>query len=90
MVDDANSDDAVLAAYGAALAAAVDEAIEGWVVRSVERILLAWQGTTVDGEVIAAAAEAGRAARVDVGAALGALVDLDVDEQRTNPLTLLR
>ncbi len=57
------ADDAALHAYGVALADAVDAVIEAWVVRSVERLVLAWQGgEPVDPLVLAAAADAGRAA----------------------------
>jgi hypothetical protein len=95
MAPDANpeqdSDDAALRAYGVALADAVDAVIEAWVVRSVERLVLAWQGgEPVDPLVLAAAADAGRAARAQVGADLRALLALDIDEQRVNPLAVLR
>lgn len=87
----ANSDDDELRAYGAALADAVDEVLEGWVVASVERVMRAWQGgAPPEPAVVAHAVEAGRAAREEVVPELRALLALDVDEQRTNPLTLLR
>jgi hypothetical protein len=88
----ANPDDEQqLARYAAALADAVEAALPGWVVRSVERLLLAWQdGGVVDPLVLADAAAAGRAAAADVGAELRALLANDLDEQRVNPLALLR
>ena len=88
----ANPDDErALATYGLALADAVTAALPGWVVRSVERVLLAWQdGRPVDPHVLADAAAAGRAAADDVGAELRSLLAIDIDEQRVNPLTVLR
>jgi hypothetical protein len=54
-------------------------------------VLLAWQaGAPTDPLVLARAADAGRAARAEVVPALRALLALDIDEQRVNPLTLLR
>ncbi len=89
----ANPDDErALVAYASALADAVDAALAGWVVRSVERLLLAWQGGTgsVDPRVLADARAAGEQARADVGGQVRALLALDIDEQPTTPLTLLR
>jgi hypothetical protein len=40
--------------------------------------------------VALAAEEAAQAARLEIGAALRALLEADIDEQRTTPLTLLR
>jgi hypothetical protein len=77
--------------YGQALADAVEAALPGWVVRSVERLMFAWQGDDrVDPRVLSAAAEAGARAATDVGRELRALLAVDIDEQRINPLTLLR
>jgi hypothetical protein len=78
-----------LAEVGAELAAAVTAALPGWVVASVERLSLAWSGS-VDADVAAAARQAGLAAVRDVGAALAELVAADVDDQWTNPMTLVR
>jgi hypothetical protein len=77
-------------ATGRALADAVVTALPGWVERSVARILRAWTGGAPDPVVMAAAGEAGRRAAADVGDAVRALVEADVDEQRTTPLALLR
>jgi hypothetical protein len=91
----ANPDDEALGEYGVALADAVDEVIGRWVERSVEVVLAAWQqATTPDADVAtaarAAARDAGAAARAEVMPALRALLAQDVDDQRVNPLTLLR
>jgi len=75
--------------YAAVLAEQIDEAIGPWVVRSVTRLMTAWQGS-VDPDVRKAAEAAGRQARADTGAAVRALLAADVDEQRTTPLALLR
>ena len=72
-----------------ALAAAIEEALPRWVTRSVERILLAWSGEA-DPAVIAEAAAAGVRAVDEVMPRLRALLAADVDEQRTNPLSILR
>ena len=73
----------------AALVAAVDAALAGWVERSVARLVIAYRGSEPD-EVRAEAAAAGVAARAEVVPRLQALLALDVDEQRLNPLALLR
>jgi hypothetical protein len=78
-----------LAAHAAALADAVEQALPRWVERSVERLVVAYRGE-VPGEVRRAAAAAGSAAAADVGEQVRALLEQDVDEQRTNPLALLR
>lgn len=61
----------------------------GWVVASVSRILVAWQGTP-DAAAMEAAVEAGRRAAISVGAEVRALLGTDVDDQRETPLTILR
>lgn len=86
---DTNLDEAKLAALAGALADAVEAAVPTWVQRSVERLVVAHQGL-VTGAVRAAAATAGRRCAEEVGAQLRAVLASDVDEQRTNPLALLR
>ena len=68
-------------AYAQALHAAAVAALPGWVRRCVRS-----RASGLDEE----AAEAGRRAALDVGERLRALVDTDIDEQRTNPLSVLR
>jgi hypothetical protein len=75
--------------HARALADGVGAALEGWVCRGVERIMLAWAGT-VGPEVSAAAREAGRRAGAEVGADVRRLLALDIDDQRTTPLALVR
>jgi hypothetical protein len=76
-------------AYSEALAEAVDAALPGWVERQVVRLVTAWHGE-VAADVLAQARRAGEQARADVGAELRALLAVDVDVQRTNPLAVLR
>src|SRR5690348_10926204 len=85
-------DERALVVHATALADAIERALPGWVVGSVERIVLAWQGgkDPVDPLVLAAAREAGERARIDVGGQVRALLTIDIDEQRTTPLALLR
>ena len=71
------------------LATALDGAIEPWVERCVVRLMTAYQGD-VPSDVLAAAQDAGRRARADVGAELREFLALDVDRQATNPLAILR
>jgi hypothetical protein len=71
------------------LAAALDAAIGPWVEASVARLIRAYRGD-VPPEVAQEARRAGERARVEVSAELGAFLATDVDEQRTNPLAILR
>jgi hypothetical protein len=75
--------------YAHALADAVDETVAGWVERSVERVLVAWRGTADPG-VMARARAAAEEARGAVMAELRPLLDADIDDQRSTPLTILR
>jgi hypothetical protein len=81
-----NPDDlARLDALATALADAVEAALPGWVERAVaSRVPL------LTGASRAAAVEAGRRAAAEVGPAVRDLLSTDVDEQRANPLAVLR
>jgi hypothetical protein len=83
------ADAAALAGYADALAAGVEEALPGWVDRSVRGVLAA-QGLPVDAAVEAGIASAAAAARDDGMPRLRALLATDIDDQRTNPLAVLR
>lgn len=83
------ADGAALAQVGAELAARVGEALPGWVEASVARVAVAWSGV-LEPEVAAAACSAGQRARREVGGALADLLAADVDEQWTNPMTMVR
>lgn len=86
---DAADDEARLAAIAEALADGIEVALPGWVERSVVRLAEAHQGV-ITGAVRAAAVDAGRRCAVEVGAEARALLATDVDEQRANPLAVLR
>jgi hypothetical protein len=79
-----------LAGYAAALADGVQAALPGWVERSVERVHVAQTMRRPPQDVRDAAAAAGLAAAADVGARVRALLALDVDEQPTGPLAIVR
>jgi hypothetical protein len=72
-----------------ALCEAVEAALPGWVVRAVESRATAWHGAVEPGWLVGARA-AGEQARQEVGARLRSLLAHDVDEQRTNPLGVIR
>lgn len=71
------------------LARAVEEALPGWVERSVERLLRTAPGGA-DPVTMAEARAAGRRAGVEIGGRVRALLETDIDEQRSNPLAVLR
>jgi hypothetical protein len=71
--------------HATALADAIVSALPGWVERCVALRL-----ASPEPAVLAAAREAGRAAAVEVGAEVRALLEADIDDQRTTPLSLLR
>lgn len=72
--------------YGVALLEAVDGAVAGWVMRDVERRA----GRPLAAEERAAAEQAAADAREWVHHQLGLLLSTDIDEQRSNPLSVLR
>ena len=83
--------DANLQQYAAALADALDAAVPGWIVRSIEGRWHEWRGAEpLPDDLLAAARTAAEAARADVGAGVRALFALDVDAQQTNPLAVVR
>jgi hypothetical protein len=88
-VPDDPVDRAALAGYARELADAAEGAIPGWVERKVGEVLAA-QGLGLDADGQAALAAAAQAARDDGMPRLRALLDADIDEQRTNPLSVLR
>lgn len=74
-----------LAAVATALADTVEATLPTWVQRAVQaRVPL------MTGELRAKAARAGEAAARDIGTAVRALLETDVDDQRENPLAVLR
>ena len=79
-----------LGRYARALADAVVAALPGWVERAVTQRYEGWVGDAAPATVLADAQAAGRRAVAEVEPRLRALLALDVDEQRNNPLALLR
>jgi hypothetical protein len=78
-----------VAGYAAALADGIEEALPGWVEGSVASIMTAWSGA-VPPAVAEQARTAGQAAAAAVGPRVRALLETDIDEQRTTPLAILR
>ncbi len=72
-----------------ALADALIDALPGWVERSVER---AYQADRREppADVVAAARRAGAEAAAEIGPVLRALLEADIDDQHTTPLTVIR
>ncbi|MBM3684432.1 MAG: hypothetical protein FJW83_07815 [Actinobacteria bacterium] len=75
--------------HAAALVDTVEVTLGPWVVRVVCERMVAWAGAA-PADVVAEAERAAAVAVADVLPRLRALVALDVDEQRTNPLAVLR
>lgn len=75
--------------HAAALLAAVDAAVEGWLTRCVTERMTDWAGTCPP-EVAAEAAEAAAKGHEEVTGRLTALLETDIDEQRSTPLAVVR
>jgi hypothetical protein len=84
------ADARALRGYADGLLAAVVAALPGWVERSVVDRHGQWAGTAPPATVRDDARYAGEDAVASVEPALRALLSLDVDEQRTNPLAIIR
>jgi hypothetical protein len=76
--------------HATALIAAIEAALPGWVVRSVERLVVAYTGAPPDDATIDAARAAGRRAADDAVGRVRALLARDIDDQVETPLTILR
>jgi hypothetical protein len=83
------ADAEALARYASELADGIERAIPAWVERSARRVLDD-QGITVDTALSQALAAAAQAARDDGAPRVRALLAADVDEQRGNPLAIVR
>lgn len=81
--------DAQLVEYAQALADGIEAALPEWVVRCVEKVVVAWSGSSSD-EIAAASRIVGRLAAAEVGSEVRRLLAADIDEQWTTPLDLLR
>jgi hypothetical protein len=75
--------------YATALADAIVDVLPAWVERSVAAVLVG-AGLPVGDEVRDEARSAGRRAAEEVGAEVRALLAVDVDVQRSTPLSVLR
>jgi len=75
--------------HATALADGVQAALPGWVEGCVRRTVAA-AGVPFDDAMASATADAVEAARADVMPRMRALLEADVDEQRTTPLAILR
>lgn len=89
MADPAGSGEAGLDAIAGDLAAGIEARLAGWVVRCV-LTRCEDAGLAVDDTVLGTAWVAGVAARRDVAPRVRALLEQDIDRQRTNPLSVLR
>jgi hypothetical protein len=88
--NDDPADVQALARCSDALARAVEAALPRWVERVVTSRWSAQHGEPPPARVEEAARSAGRKVAAEVGPALRNLLATDVDEQRSNPLSLLR
>jgi hypothetical protein len=77
------------AELSARLAEGVTEALPGWVVGCVERVLVAYEGSA-EPTYVDRARLAGERARADVGPRVRELLGRPVDDQTANPLSLVR
>lgn len=81
---------AALARYGEALTAAVEAALGPWMAAAVESRLPAVLGPGQRADVDRALADATHQAVADVGGKLRQLLALDLEDQWTNPLSIIR
>ena len=84
-------DDALFHRYGSDLASAVEAALPAWIRASVERYVPPGSldpeaSATLDARI----EKAGKAAVADIGSRLRDLLARDLDDQWTNPLSILR
>jgi len=79
-----------LSEYATALADAIEAVLGLWVERSVERVYVQQLTRRPPQDVRDAAALAGAAATAEIGPKVRELLALDIDEQRSGPLSLLR
>ena len=85
----ADDPEAELARLAEELAAGIDEAVAGWVVRCVEARMIDWSGEVPD-EVRRQAEVAGEEARAEVAPQVTGLLRTDIDDQQAPPLSILR
>lgn len=83
------NDDEQLRRCAEALGDAVEQALPEWTVRHVERLTLAWSGR-IDPQLVDRAHLEGGHIRDRLMPELRALLATDVDDQRSNPLAIVR
>lgn len=79
-----------LSRYGSQLADGIEAAIGPWVVRSVDHVVTVSTGRRPSAELLEQAVEAGRAATEAIVPDVRALLALDIDDQHSNPLAIVR
>lgn len=79
-----------LAGFAVALADGIDDAIEPWVIGSVDRVVRSATGVAPSEQVAARARDAAARARATVSPRVRALLEFDIDDQRTGPLEIVR
>jgi hypothetical protein len=84
-----NDDDRALASYGEELVRAVESSLGDWIESCVHSVLRD-QGGTIDEQTATLIRAARLVATRDVVAELRVTLALDIDEQRKNPLSILR
>jgi hypothetical protein len=82
-------DERRLAELALALAEGIERALPGWVERCVATVVAERAPELGDG-LAAQASEAGRRAAAEIGPLVRALLEADLDAQRTTPLALVR
>ena len=75
--------------YSGALSDAIEAALPGWVVNSVERVLIA-SSRSFSEQIAAASRTVGERAGEDIGLEVRRLLAADIDEQWTTPLAIVR
>lgn len=85
-----SDDEGELARHAAALADAIEQELAPWVERSVAAIYEAYTGDPPPPTLAAAAAAAGVRAHDDLVGVVRRLLARDIDDQPTNPLSVLR
>src|SRR3981081_3775352 len=79
-----------IAEHAKALADGIVAALPSWVERSVDRVYRRALGVAPPADVDAAARAAGKAAASAIGPEVRTLLSLDIDEQRSTPLAIVR
>jgi hypothetical protein len=80
-----------LAELADALADGIERVLPAWVLRQVQSRLVSWSGSaTAEAAIADRARAAGRQAQVEIGSRVRRVLSADIDEQRVNPLAVVR